>query len=139
MDTSSRRKFLGICLGGLLAGAASAILYPVYRYLAPRRKAQSGQKVSFPLAEVPEGKAKFFDYHGQTAVVVHEKGGEVVALSAVCTHLGCIVQWETDKYEFLCPCHGGRYSVDGTVLAGPPPRPLPKFPVAVENGTVTVG
>jgi nitrite reductase/ring-hydroxylating ferredoxin subunit len=47
-----------------------------------------------------------------------------VALSAVCTHLGCVVAWQDQAGEFLCPCHGGRFSADGQVLGGPPPKPL---------------
>jgi len=139
MDTSSRRKFLGVCLGGVVAGAAGASLYPIISYLAPRRDGGSRRTVTFADAEVPEGAAKFFDYNGKTAVVIRQKGGVVVALSAVCTHLGCVVQWQKDKEEFLCPCHGGRFSAAGMVLGGPPPKPLEKIPVAVANGTITVG
>lgn len=52
-------------------------------------------------------------------------------ISAVCTHLGCTVQWREDKREFDCPCHGSRFSQDGTVIGGPAPRPLPWYPVAL--------
>jgi cytochrome b6-f complex iron-sulfur subunit len=139
MDTVGRRKFLGLCLGGVAAGAAAAVTYPVYRYLAPRPAESSAGKVTIPLKDVPEGEAKFFEYAGASAVLVRKKGGEVVALSAVCTHLGCIVQWEKDKQAFLCPCHAGRYTADGVVISGPPPRPLAKLPFAVTDGTITVG
>ena len=67
------------------------------------------------------------------------RGGALVALSAVCTHLGCIVQWEKDKQGFLCPCHAGHYTSDGTVISGPPPKPLAKLPFTVANGTITIG
>ncbi len=63
----------------------------------------------------------------------------VVAYSAVCTHLGCIVsQWVADKEAALCPCHGGVYDLkDGAkVIAGPPPRPVPQLPVRVEDGVL---
>jgi cytochrome b6-f complex iron-sulfur subunit len=139
MDTSSRRKFLGVCLGGVVAGAAGAALYPVINYLAPRRDGGGSRVVTFPAAEVPEGAAKFFDYNGKTAVVIRQKNGTLVALSAVRTHLGCVVQWQKDKEEFLCPCHGGRFSAAGAVVGGPPPKPLEKIPVADANGTITVG
>ncbi len=46
------------------------------------------------------------------------------ALSAICTHLGCQVEWKRDQEEFVCPCHKGTYAIDGTVLSGPPPAPL---------------
>ena len=92
-----------------------------------------------PESDVREGEAKFFQYAGSSAVLVRKRGGEVVAFSAVCTHLGCIVQWQQEKQEFLCPCHAGQFSAEGAVLAGPPPKPLQKLPVAVAGGTITVG
>ena len=139
MDTSSRRKFLGTCMGGIAAAVAAAVIYPVYEYLAPRRTADNQGKVAFPQTDVPPDGAKFFDFHGASGVVVRKKNGELAAFSAVCTHLGCIVQWEKEKQDFLCPCHAGRYSADGAVIAGPPPRPLAKLPFTVAAGMVTVG
>ena len=61
------------------------------------------------------------------------------AFSLVCTHLGCLVEWQKDKKEFYCPCHDGRFDEFGDVLAGPPPIPLEQFPVSLEGETVTVG
>lgn len=139
MENNGRRKFLGLCLGGVAAGIAAALLYPVYRYLAPRSNAGRAAQVVIPEKDVPEGEAKFFEYAGSSAVLVRKRGGELVALSAVCTHLGCIVQWEKDRQDFLCPCHAGHYSADGAVTAGPPPKPLPRLPFAVANGSITVG
>jgi cytochrome b6-f complex iron-sulfur subunit len=139
MDTHGRRKFLGVCLGGFVAGMAAAVIYPVYRYLAPRSGSGASAKVTIAETDVPEGAAKFFEFAGSSAVLVRKKGGELVALSAVCTHLGCIVQWEKDKQDFLCPCHAGHYTPDGVVTAGPPPKPLAKLPFVVANGAITVG
>ncbi|HEX8960566.1 MAG TPA: ubiquinol-cytochrome c reductase iron-sulfur subunit [Geobacteraceae bacterium] len=139
MNTNSRRNFLAACLGGVGAAVTGVALYPVYRYLAPRQVNASTKTVEFPVKDVPEGEVKFFEYAGASAVVVRRQGGDIVALSAVCTHLGCIVQWQKDKQEFLCPCHAGRYTADGAVISGPPPRPLAKLPVTVANGTITVG
>ncbi len=63
----------------------------------------------------------------------------LVAYSAVCTHLGCIVsQWIADRGEALCPCHGGTFDLreGAKVVAGPPPRPIPQLPLKVENGVL---
>ncbi|RTI58682.1 Rieske (2Fe-2S) protein [Thermus scotoductus] len=63
----------------------------------------------------------------------------IVAYSAVCTHLGCIVsQWVADKKAALCPCHGGIYDLarGARVIAGPPPRPVPQLPLKVEGGVL---
>ncbi len=135
----SRRKFLAGCVGCLAAAGAVAALYPVYEYLAPQKAATTGEKVTIPDSSIPPGEAKFFDFRGETGVVVHKKSGEFIALSAVCTHLGCIVQWERDKQDFLCPCHGGRNTSDGVVVAGPPPRPLARLPFTVAAGVITIG
>ena len=139
MENDGRRKFLGVCLAGATVAAAATAAYPVFRYLAPRSDKLGSNKLEFAAADLPEGEAKFFEYAGSSAVLVKTSAGAVVALSAVCTHLGCIVQWEKDKQSFLCPCHAGRYSPDGTVLAGPPPKPLAKIPFTVANGKITVG
>lgn len=139
MVNEDRRKFLGICLGGITASAAVAVGYPVYRYLSPIKRDTSASKVTLQEQDIPPGGARFFEYAGSTAVLVRKQGGDLVALSAVCTHLGCIVQWEKEKQNFICPCHAGHYSVDGTVISGPPPKPLAKLPFSVADGVITVG
>jgi len=139
MVNEDRRKFIGICLGGITASAAVAVGYPVYRYLAPLQSDKSAGKVVVPEQEVPAGGARFFEYAGSPAVLVRGQGGELLALSAVCTHLGCIVQWEKEKKSFLCPCHAGRFSPEGAVISGPPPKPLARLPFVVANGAITVG
>lgn len=139
MDSSDRRKFLGVCLGGVLATATAAVTWPVYRFLSPRKQAAVAGKVVIPESELPERGAKFFEFAGSAAVLIRRQGGEIAAFSAVCTHLGCIVQWEKDKQDFLCPCHAGHYDASGAVISGPPPKPLVKLPFAVANGNITVG
>lgn len=139
MGVDDRRKFLAYCLGGIAAVAAAGIIYPLFRYLSPLSSQLESSKVTIPEGAVREGEANFFQYAGSAAVLVRHPGGALVALSAVCTHMGCIVQWQKDRQEFFCPCHGGRYTSDGAVISGPPPRPLPKLPFAVANGIITVG
>ncbi len=61
---------------------------------------------------------------------------EVIAISAVCTHLGCIVTWDEDQKIFKCPCHDGRYDADGKVISGPPPAPLKRHIAKIEDGKI---
>ena len=68
-----------------------------------------------------------------------DEGGALTAFSALCTHLGCLVNYSNIKKEFICPCHGGRYDPDGRVIAGPPPAPLTRLPVRVAGNKVQVG
>lgn len=63
---------------------------------------------------------------------------EFIALSINCTHLGCPVRWISGSELFLCPCHGGVYYRDGAYAAGPPPKPLPRYPVRINQGTVEI-
>jgi cytochrome b6-f complex iron-sulfur subunit len=63
----------------------------------------------------------------------------VVAFSPVCSHLGCFVNWDSVKLEFICPCHGGKYTMSGEVTAGPPPRPLTELPLRISEGRVYLG
>lgn len=61
-----------------------------------------------------------------------------IAFAINCTHLGCPVRWLKDADLFMCPCHGGVYYKDGAVAAGPPPRPLNRYAVRVNNGEVEI-
>ena len=63
---------------------------------------------------------------------------EFVAFSVNCAHLGCPVRWMEDARLFMCPCHGGVYYEDGRVAAGPPPHPLTRYPVRIQDGAVEI-
>jgi menaquinol-cytochrome c reductase iron-sulfur subunit len=67
-----------------------------------------------------------------------ENADTFIAFSINCTHLGCPVRWLPKANLFMCPCHGGVYYEDGTVAAGPPPLPLPRYPVRVKDGDVQI-
>ena len=64
--------------------------------------------------------------------------GGFLALSRQCTHLGCTVPWDADRQQFACPCHASVFDMAGRVLNAPAPRPLDRFPVAIENDVITV-
>lgn len=64
--------------------------------------------------------------------------GEFIAFSVDCTHLGCPVRWLPGANLFMCPCHGGVFYADGTVASGPPPRPLTRYPVRIQDGRVQI-
>jgi len=64
------------------------------------------------------------------------KEDEVIAISASCTHLGCIVTWDDEQQIFKCPCHGGRYNPEGQVISGPPPAPLRRHKTKIEDGRI---
>ena len=73
-----------------------------------------------------------------SAYVLTENGQDFTVMSNICTHLGCRVRWIADKEGFFCPCHNGVFSKDGSVVSGPPPRPLDRFENKVEDGVLFV-
>jgi Rieske Fe-S protein len=70
--------------------------------------------------------------------LVKRASGDLVAFDPRCTHGLCRYAWSTEGARFKCACHDGQFALDGTVLAGPPPRPLREFPVRVVGGTIEV-
>jgi len=131
-----RRQF--IQLGFLTVGAAWLGTW-LQTFLFPSTStSQEATPVSFPLSELPVGGTKIITYGGVSTLVMRTPES-LRAFSLVCTHLGCLVEWQLDKEEFYCPCHDGRYDKFGDVLAGPPPIALEQFPVQIVGDMVTVG
>jgi cytochrome b6-f complex iron-sulfur subunit len=123
-----RRRFLSICLGFLGSVFAGGIIHAVLSYLQPPRKSKKGEVVKIHKDELPPGGMKRFHIRGIPAVVINSKEG-FAAFSLVCSHLGCLVKWEGAKNEFICPCHGAKFSAKGEVISGPPPTGLEAFHV----------
>lgn len=72
-------------------------------------------------------------------VWIYESKGELVALSPICTHLGCSVSFDSDRESFACPCHGGLYDKSGAVIGGPPPKPLKRHEIKIADGKLIIG
>jgi Rieske Fe-S protein len=70
--------------------------------------------------------------------VIKGQDGTLTAYDPRCTHALCKYRWIADANKFKCNCHGGEFALDGTVLAGPPPKPLNKFTLKNTSGVVTV-
>lgn len=73
-----------------------------------------------------------------SAYVLTENGQDFVVISNICTHLGCRVRWIAEDGKFHCPCHNGVFAKDGSVISGPPPRPLDRFESKVEDGVLYI-
>ena len=88
--------------------------------------------------KLPAGSALMFKFGANPALLIHDTDGRWVAFSAVCTHLGCTVEFQPAQNRIHCACHGGIYDpYSGKNVSGPPPKPLPAYTVKlVENGIV---
>lgn len=82
------------------------------------------------LGEIAAGTGKIIEYDGQKLGVYRKEDGEITALDPVCTHAGCIVQWNNSEKSWDCPCHGARFNCHGEVLTGPARKPLEQVALA---------
>ena len=145
MEEVSRRNFLTTTINVLIGvwAAVAAVLsgFAGIRYIWPTEKTAGPpgeDKVSFPVADLPEGGMKKIVIGGKPVGII--KSNETLyALSLICTHLGCIVNWHPEQNRLICPCHAGAYDLNGAVVAGPPPRPLPSYEVKLSGDKVVVG
>jgi cytochrome b6-f complex iron-sulfur subunit len=142
-DVKTRRAFLAV-VGAAGVCYAAALAYPVYRYLAsPSEMALSAAAVTEvtlkDAQKLPAGSVLMFKFGSSPAMLIHHEDKSWVALTAVCTHLGCTVQYEPQADRIHCACHGGVYNpYTGANVSGPPPRPLKLFKVAVSDTGVLV-
>jgi menaquinol-cytochrome c reductase iron-sulfur subunit len=154
----SRRQFLNYTLTGVGGFMAAGILAPMLRMaIDPVLKpAKSGEFVNVGLAveditttpqridwKVDQVDGWYESEVGRTAWVYKDDNGDIIALSPICKHLGCVVSWEgNDQFpnQFYCPCHDGRYTKDGVNVPNTPPTaPLDTYQQKVENGMLYLG
>ena len=133
---AGRRRFLSLCGAGALAAAVAGTGLVGLRYLSPNvlfeeeTRFKLGRPGDYAVGSVtPLPRRKLY--------VVRTARG-FVAMSAVCTHLGCMTQFEPAGERIFCPCHGSRFSPDGKVAGGPAPRPLPRYELALDDGWLVV-
>lgn len=88
-------------------------------------------------ADLSAGKGQVYSVANKPVLVVHTADG-FKALSATCTHLGCIVTWDEERAVVACPCHAAFFSINGDVISGPPPSPLPTYQVQVQGDLIYV-
>ncbi len=135
----NRRGFLKLITSILGLSALGAFLYPLFRYLSPGAATATTKPLTIPLSEVPVGAAKDLLVMGTPSIIIHTKDKGYIALSRVCTHLGCLVNYDKARQIFICPCHGGTFDLEGNVISGPPPRPLPRYTVKVADSDIVIG
>jgi len=144
LEPMERRAFLKLIVGAMGACYAGLIGYPVYRYLASpiEDAALEGAVSQVTLTNglaLPKNAAMIFKFGSKPAMLIHHDDDTFTALSAVCTHLGCIPFYKPEQKVIYCPCHGGVYDpVTGGNISGPPPKPLEKYNVRIADGKIIV-
>ena len=149
----NRRDFLGLATWGIggLIGLGLGIPAIIYLIGPALKKSESQNWLRLgPVSKVELGTPTLFktSIERQTGwisnveeisfYVFTENGRDYMAMSNICTHLGCRVRWIADRQEFFCPCHNGIFDKEGNVVSGPPPRPLDRFEVKVENDQLMI-
>jgi cytochrome b6-f complex iron-sulfur subunit len=140
-EQTGRRKFLsriwsilGLVALGELAFFTVSMLRPGKKNLKDNPKLNikvAGSVEDFPVNSVtPDRVNKYF--------LVRSEDGGFLALSLICSHLGCSVLWDNIKNQFICPCHSSAFDRFGNVINSPAPRALDYFPVIIEGGKVKV-
>ncbi|MGE5176397.1 MAG: ubiquinol-cytochrome c reductase iron-sulfur subunit [Hyphomicrobiales bacterium] len=107
---------------------------------APSNEMRPGERLlsAGTLSSLAIGEARMVR-HGELPVFVVRIGEtQVVAVSAICTHLRCVLQWRRDSSTFRCPCHDGSFDKTGNVLSGPPKKPLPQYPTEIRGDEIVV-
>ncbi len=124
-----RRDFLNEVAAGALAIAGLGAAVVTWQYLSPNvlfepsTTFRVGNPDLFPINSVTY-------LQDQQVYVVRTTDG-FYAVSAVCTHLGCITQWKPEANQIACPCHGSKFTELGNKIEGPAPRPLPHFLISL--------
>jgi len=132
-----RRKLLGAMTGCAGLTLLSPLGYSVFSFLNSRPVGEK-KPVRLSLADLPLGKRVKIIYGGQPVEVVRTEEG-IMAISLVCTHLGCLVIYKPEKDIYYCPCHDAVFDSKGNVVSGPPPLPLEQLKVEVSGSDVIIG
>ena len=132
-----RRSFLSLALGTAAAVFSASLLYPLFQFLWPPAAKTGGEgSVGIPLEDMLVGQSRVVPIRGEPVLLIRE-ANQVVALSAVCTHLGCIVKYKGGGV-ILCPCHAASFDLNGNVTGGPAPRPLTYYRVRIVGGRIVI-
>lgn len=137
---AARRKFLNGLLGIFSLGGLAALVYPVVRFLSPvPRKGQAvSSVVAAKVGDLQPNSGTLFKFGTKPGILVMTPAGEYRAFNAICTHLGCTVQYSEKETQIWCACHNGHYDLNGNVVSGPPPRALEEYDVAVQDQQIVV-
>ena len=133
----SRRRLMAYAWMGAAAIVMGELIFGTFAFLWPRRKGPKVETV-FIAGKVTDFKVgEIIPFRKERTFILRTEGG-FLAISAICTHLHCVVNWNEMLKKFECPCHGAKFNLNGEVLEGPPPRPLDLYKLQLVAGNVVV-
>ncbi len=134
---STRRRFCQAAIGGTAVVSAAAVGYPVVAFLRLPKSLGPVELLEIPLDELVEGYGYWGEHRGRQ-IVVFRLGDEIRAFDGECTHLGCIVRWDSASRMFKCPCHEARFDDLDNPVGGPVNVPLRRVEFVVEKGVLKI-
>ena len=132
-----RRSFLSMIFAVMGSISLGSLAYPFLKYLAPPKAEIMAGTQKIRKSDV--GDAKEIVFQNVPAIIIDRPGKGLIALSRVCTHLGCLLEYDKQKRKLICPCHAGIFNLEGRVVSGPPPKSLTVFPLKVEGEDIVIG
>lgn len=130
----TRRQFLNGILGGWLGAFFASLLYPIVKFVFPPYK--EPDKVVLLLSDytgIEPNSIKLFQWGSKPGILKKNDDGSLTAFVGVCTHLDCNVAYIPETKKFFCACHDGWYDEEGTNIGGPPPKPLRRLIIEIEE------
>jgi Rieske Fe-S protein len=122
---------------GAIVASVATVLYPILRYVTPPPETgmNANEALAGAVGDLMPNSGKTFRFGTKPALLVRLATGEYRSMSAVCTHLGCTVQYRPESKQIWCACHNGCYDLNGKNVSGPPPRALDNYDVQVRGCT----
>ena len=121
-DFDRRAFFVKLGLGSLSIAAVGTAAF-AYQFLSPNVLFEPSPIVNAGKPENYAADSVTLDVNSGIYLIHAQEG--FFALSAVCTHLGCLTAWKPELGIIACPCHGSKFNRDGQKIEGPAPKPLP--------------
>lgn len=137
----TRRRFLNWFLATTAGAFLASILYPFVGFLVPPKVEEAPTRtviLAIKPDDVKSNSGQIFRFGIKPGILIRTPGGEIRALSAICTHLACTVEYRADLSHIWCACYNGHYDLNGKNIAGPPPRQLEQFTVNVRGDQIVV-
>jgi len=134
-----RRQILKASLAFLGTTTLISFVYPASKFLIPPKSRSGETTLVLNKEDIPPGAAKEIIYNETPVIIINRQGSGFIALSRICTHLGCLVGYDRFNSKLVCPCHAGEFDLEGNVLSGPATKPLLRFPLTITSDQITIG